>query len=293
VISYSNVCYRVLLATGTLFFFIDCTGGKIKAETWDFDDAHDLAVRILDSEQWLVKSKRNFNDIDQIINQKLERYKKTDTKIYEELKTNHLVIKNSISKADSITNIISSLHAQLRDTSIDSLDSQLNDTLPSFRASFESNSQELDIIRQIYSKSLKKIKNAFRRDRKKMVFIENEYAHYQNTLLELRFKRGELAPKIEKFNSSLHKALMENNKSPKVRKIRTTLKSIEQYELRMDKYEKFLSNIEKIALKEVKGNVVLLSKNSKPFKFKNRYKSGRREYLSVLKKMEKILKAKS
>ena len=291
-ISYSNVYYRVLLATGTLFFFIDCAG-KIKSEVWEFDDAHDLAVRILDSEQWLAKSKRNFNDIDKIINQKLKRYKNTDNNIYEELKINHLGIKNAISKADSITNIIGSLDAQFRDISIDSLDSQLNDTLPSFRASFESYSQELDIIRQIYSKSLKKIKNAFRRDRKKMVFIENEYAHYQNTLLELRFKRGELAPKIEKFNSSLHKALMKNNKSPKVRKIRTTLKSIEQYELRMDKYEKFLSNIEKIALKEVKGYVVLLSKNSKPFKFKNRYKSGRREYLSVLKKMEKILNAQS
>ena len=291
-ISYSNVYYRVLLATGTLFFFIDCAG-KIKSEAWEFDDAHDLAVRILDSEQWLAKSKRNFNDIDKIINQKLKRYKNTDSKIYEELKTNHLVIKNAISKADSITKIIGSLHAQLRDISIDSLDSKLNDTLPSFRASFESHSQELDIIRQIYSKSVKKIKNAFRRDRKKLIFIENEYAHYQNTLLELRFNRGELAPKIEKFNSSLHKALMENNKSPKVRKIRTTLKSIEQYELRMDKYEKFLSNIEKIALKEVKGYVVLLSKNSKPFKFKNRYKSGRREYFSVLKKMEKILKAQS
>ncbi|MFL2982859.1 MAG: hypothetical protein ACJZ12_00535 [Candidatus Neomarinimicrobiota bacterium] len=280
-----NFIIRALVIAGTLFFFIDCAG-SVKSDPWVFDDAQALAVRILDAEQWLEKSKRDFTDIKKIINRKLKRYLNTDIKIHNELEINLMIIKRSVTEADSITKIIRDLHAQLRDTSIDSLDSQISDSSLSYRESFKSHSEQFDISKKTYLKSIKKIKNAFRRDRKKMIFIEDEYAHYKNTLLELRYKRQALAPRLEQFNSALHSAFFDDNRSPKAKKIRLFSKQIEQYSIRMNRYEKFLSNIDKIALEEVNGQVILISRKSKPFKFKTRYKNGRDDYKSILKKMK-------
>ena len=58
----------------------------------------------------------------------------------------------------------------------------------------------------------------------------------------------------------------------------------------MDAFERFLLNIDKIALNEGGGRVILRSAaNKNPMKFMKRYDRGSRQYLETLQDMRKIL----
>ena len=279
------IVIRVFALAGTLFLFIDCAG---RIKPWKFKDIYSLDVRVLDTKEWSAKVKRDMKDLDNIMRKELKYYIDKDLRIYERLEPNYEKMKISVSEIDSISNDVFSLYDKLKNTPRDSLDSVFRDTTVSYRKIIESQSRGIQKAQREYLKSLDKLKKGFKKDRKRLVFIEDEYMPLRETLYDIKFKRDALQPDIERFNQKLNKALFDNDRSQYSREIIRLSKRLESYRVKMDKFEDFLLNIGKVAHDESGGHVILTSSKIKPMKYIIRYNKGLEEYLEILSDIQKI-----
>ena len=279
------IVIRVFALAGALFLFIDCAG---RIKPWKFQDIYSLDVRVLDTKEWSAKVKRDMKDLDSIMRKELKYYIDKDLRIYERLEPNYEKMKISVSEIDSISNDVFSLYDKLKNTPRDSLDSVYRDTTVSYRKIIESQSRGIQKAQREYLKSLDKLKKGFKKDRKRLVFIEDEYMPLRETLYDIKYKRDALQPDIERFNQKLNKALFDNDRSQYSREIIRLSKRLESYRVKMDKFEDFLSNIGKVAHDESGGHVILTSSKIKPLKYIIRYNNGLEEYLEILSDIQKI-----
>ena len=279
------IVIRVFALAGALFLFIDCAG---RIKPWKFKDIYSLDVRVLDTKEWSAKVKRDMKDLDNIMRKELKYYIDKDLRIYERLEPNYEKMKISVSEIDSIINDVFSLYDKLKNTPRDSLDSVYRDTTVSYRKIIESQSRGIQKAQREYLKSLDKLKKGFKKDRKRLVFIEDEYMPLRETLYDIKYKRDALQPDIERFNQKLNKALFDNDRSQYSREIIRLSKRLESYRVKMDKFEDFLLNIGKVAHDESGGHVILTSSKIKPLKYIIRYNKGLEEYLEILSDIQKI-----
>jgi len=279
------IVIRVFALAGALFLFIDCAG---RIKPWKFQDIYSLDVRVLDTKEWSAKVKRDMKDLDNIMRKELKYYIDKDLRIYERLEPNYEKMKISVSEIDSISNDVFSLYDKLKNTPRDSLDSVYGDTTVSYRKIIESQSRGIQKAQREYLKSLDKLKKGFKKDRKRLVFIEDEYMPLRETLYDIKYKRDALQPDIERFNQKLNKALFDNDRSQYSREIIRLSKRLESYRVKMDKFEDFLLNIGKVAHDESGGHVILTSSKIKPMKYIIRYNKGLEEYLEILSDIQKI-----
>lgn len=279
------IVIRVFALAGALFLFIDCAG---RIKPWKFKDIYSLDVRVLDTKEWSAKVKRDMKDLDNIMRKELKYYIDKDLRIYERLEPNYEKMKISVSEIDSISNDVFSLYDKLKNTPRDSLDSNYRDTTVSYRKIIESQSRGIQKAQREYLKSLDKLKKGFKKDRKRLVFIEDEYMPLRETLYDIKYKRDALQPDIERFNQKLNKALFDNDRSQYSREIIRLSKRLESYRVKMDKFEDFLLNIGKVAHDESGGHVILTSSKIKPMKYIIRYNKGLEEYLEILSDIQKI-----
>ena len=279
------IVIRVFALAGALFLFIDCAG---RIKPWKFQDIYSLDVRVLDTKEWSAKVKRDMKDLDSIMRKELKYYIDNDLRIYERLEPNYEKMKISVSEIDSISNDVFSLYDKLKNTPRDSLDSVYRDTTVSYRKIIESQSRGIQKAQREYLKSLDKLKKGFKKDRKRLVFIEDEYMPLRETLYDIKYKRDALQPDIERFNQKLNKALFDNDRSQYSREIIRLSKRLESYRVKMDKFEDFLLNIGKVAHDESGGHVILTSSKIKPMKYIIRYNKGLEEYLEILSDIQKI-----
>ena len=279
------IVIRVFALAGALFLFIDCAG---RIKPWKFKDIYSLDVRVLDTKEWSAKVKRDMKDLDNIMRKELKYYIDKDLRIYERLEPNYEKMKISVSEIDSISNDVFSLYDKLKNTPRDSLDSVHRDTTVSYRKIIESQSRGIQKAQREYLKSLDKLKKGFKKDRKRLVFIEDEYMPLRETLYDIKYKRDALQPDIERFNQKLNKALFDNDRSQYSREIIRLSKRLESYRVKMDKFEDFLLNIGKVAHDESGGHVILTSSKIKPLKYIIRYNKGLEEYLEILSDIQKI-----
>ena len=279
------IVIRVFALAGALFLFIDCAG---RIKPWKFQDIYSLDVRVLDTKEWSAKVKRDMKDLDNIMRKELKYYIDKDLRIYERLEPNYEKMKISVSEIDSISNDVFSLYDKLKNTPRDSLDSVYRDTTVSYRKIIESQSRGIQKAQREYLKSLDKLKKGFKKDRKRLVFIEDEYMPLRETLYDIKYKRDALQPDIERFNQKLNKALFDNDRAQYSREIIRLSKRLESYRVKMDKFEDFLLNIGKVAHDESGGHVILTSSKIKPMKYIIRYNKGLEEYLEILSDIQKI-----
>ncbi len=279
------ILIRVFALAGALFLFIDCAG---RIKPWKFQDIYSLDVRVLDTKEWSAKVKRDMKDLDRIMRKELKYYIDKDLRIYERLEPNYEKMKISVSEIDSISNDVFSLYDKLKNTPRDSLDSVYRDTTVSYRKIIESQSRGIQKAQREYLKSLDKLKKGFKKDRKRLVFIEDEYMPLRETLYDIKYKRDALQPDIERFNQKLNKALFDNDRSQYSREIIRLSKRLESYRVKMDKFEDFLFNIGKVAHDESGGHVILTSSKIKPMKYIIRYNNELEEYLEILSDIQKI-----
>ena len=276
---------RVLITVGALFLFLECAG---RVKPWKFNDTHALDVRILGTEQWLLKTKRDMNDLDRIMKKQLRYYLDKDLRIYDRIEPNYEIMKTSVSSIDSILSSIVFIYDDLRNTDQDSLESIPVDTSVSYRKIIETNSQKILESQELYLKAMEKLKKGFKKDQKYLFIIEESYKDFPNTLYDLRFKRQKLNPILGRLNTKLNRAIFNDDGYTDSKSIIGLSKKIEDYKTRMDRYEKFLSNIDKIAVKEAGGYIVLSSSKKKNFKYIIKYKEGLEEYLDILHQIRKM-----
>ena len=286
-IQINSTRIRVLVVTGALFLFMDCAG---RVKSWKFHDTYSLEVRILDSGQWLEGAEARMLDLDKIMEREIRYYLDRDMRIYDRIEPNYEAMVSSLEKIDSVLKKITTIHELMKNTPGDSLDSVPEDSSLSYGNLVKSSSKDIELAKKTYFRALKKLKKGFRKDRKKLVFIQNEYADYQKTLYDIKYKREELQPDLDRFNKKLNQALFNDEGSFYSKNVIRTSKKIESYETKLDSFEDFLFHIDKIAIDEAGGLVILKSSaNKSPMKFMKRYERGLDQYLEILADMRKAL----
>tara|TARA_B100001758_G_scaffold244013_1_gene254715 strand:+ start:2546 stop:3418 length:873 start_codon:yes stop_codon:yes gene_type:complete len=278
---------RVLVVTGALFLFMDCAG---RVKSWKFHDTYSLEVRILDSEQWLEDEEARMLDLDKIMEREIRYYLDKDMRIYDRIEPNYEAMVSSLEKIDSVLKKITTIHELMKNTPGDSLDSVPQDSSLSYGNLVKSSSKDIELAKKVYFRALKKLKKGFRKDRKKLVFIQNEYADYKKTLYDIKYKREELQPDLNRFKKKLNQALFNDEGSFFSKNVIRTSKQIESYETKLDSFEGFLIHIDEIAIDEAGGLIILKSSaNKSPMKFMKRYEKGLDQYLEILAEMRRAL----
>ena len=266
---------------------MDCAG---RVKPWKFYDTHSLDVRVLDARQWLDGLELVMSDLDEIMDREIRFYLDNDIRIYDRIDPSYDAMTSSIDRVDSVLKKITIIYDLMKNTPGDSLESVPEDSSLSYSKMIRSSSKDIALAKKTYFRGLKNLKKGFRKDRRKLVFIEDEYAHYQKTLYELKYKRDQFQVDLKDFDKILSQVLFKDDGSFYAKNVIKISKRLESYEQKMDVFERFLFNIDKIALNEVGGRVILRSAaNKNPMKFMKRYDRGSRQYLETLKDMRKIL----
>lgn len=229
-------------------------------------------------------------DLDIIMNREIRYYLDRDMRIYNRIEPNYEAMEVSINTIDSVLLRITSVHDLMKNTPGDSLQSVPEDSSLSYSAMIKSSSKDIALAIKAYNKGLKKLKRGFRKDRKKLVFIKDEYQQFKNTLYEIKYKRDLLQSDLSDFDKKLNEALFKKNDTIYSKRVIKTSKQLERLKSRLDSFEQFLVGIDKVAIEEVGALVVLKSAADKrPFKFVTRFEKGLRQYQDSLEEMRKIL----
>ena len=278
---------RVLVATWALFFLVDCAG---RVKSWKFYDSQSLEVKVLNTRDWLDSVKDVMTDLDIIMNREIRYYLDRDMRIYNRIEPNYEAMEVSISTIESVILRITFVHDLMKNTPGDSLESVPEDSSFSYSTMIKSSSKDIAVAIKAYNKGLKKLKKGFRKDRKKLVFIKDEYQQFKNTLYEIKYKRDLLQSDLSDFDKKLNEALFRENGTIYSKRVIKTSKQLERLKSRLDSFEQFLVGIDEVAKEEVGALVILKSSADKrPFKFVTRFEKGLRQYLDSLEEMRKIL----
>jgi len=285
-LQYLRYPIRIFAIAGILFLYLSCAE---KSKSWNFDDLYSLDVRLLDTRDWLVKTKKEIKDLNKIMKPQLKYYLKNDFQVYEKLNPHYESLQFSVDFIDSIMTNLDSLVSKMKGDPSDSLDTVPNDTTKSYRSMIQSDRKKIKKSLEEYFKSLKKLRKGFKLDKKILLFIDEESLPLKQSLFELKYKReAEISVNLNRFNKELNKALFISPNSTYSKHIIKISKTIEKYRLKLDAYEKFLSNIDHIARKEAGGYVLLIPKNSEKMKYIQRYEEGMKEYLEILVQIRRI-----
>lgn len=279
-----NQIIRVFALAGTLFLFLDCAG---RVKPWVIKDRYSLSVKILETNQWLEKTRIDSSSLDLIMRGQLKYYLKNDMRIYDRLDPNYEKLRTAISNIDSIYKDLKVLTNERSSYSSTWLDSIPNKSSKTIRIFVKNQGLKVNKFKKEYHKSLKNINKAFKKERKKLTFVDDEIKSFKNTLFKIKYKRSLLNEHLERFNKKANMAFFEEPNSFYSKEIQSISKNIESSNKKLDKYENFLSNIREIAMKEVGGSVYLLEKKDKVNKYNRRFLDGYKEYLIILDEMRK------
>ena len=271
-----------------LFFFITCASNK---KSWKFSDIHSLDVRVLDTQEWLLNTKKDIQVLNTIMRPQLAYYLKKDFRIYEKLDAPFDKIKTNIRFIDSTHKSMTRLIRKMKKTSSDSLDDIPEDTTVSYRRLFNDSRERIKDSKGNYYKNIKKLKKAFKPTKQVLFFIAEECAPYKNSIYDLQYRRKMEQANINRFNRKLNEALFNNPETFYSKKIIDISKKLESYRIKLDSFEYFLLNMEDLLKKEMGGAVVLIPKKEMPPKFVEKYEKGKKEYVEILKDTRKIIES--
>jgi len=168
---------RVFTIVAALFFFITCAG---KTKPWKFNDIQSLDVRVLDTQEWLLKTKKDLQNLNKIMRPQLAYYLKKDFRIYEKLDAPFDKIKTNVRFIDSTYKSMTILIGKMKKTSSDSLDDFPEDTTVSYRRLFNDSRERIKKSKNNYYKNIKKLKKAFKPTKQVLFFIEEECTILKN-----------------------------------------------------------------------------------------------------------------
>ena len=280
--------YRAFTIVVALFFFITCAG---KTKPWKFNDIHSLDVRVLDTQEWLLKTKKNLQNLNKIMRPQLAYYLKKDFRIYEKLDAPFDKIKTNVRFIDSTYKSMTKLIGKMKKTSSDSLDDFPEDTTVSYRRLFNDSRERIKKSKNNYYKNIKKLKKAFKPTKQILFFIEEECTIYKNSIYDLQYRRKMEQANIDRFNKKLNEVLFNNPESFYSKRIIDISKKLESYRIKLDSFEYFLLNMEDLLIEQMGGTVVLIPKKKMPPKFVEKYEKEKKEYVEILKDIRKIVES--
>ena len=276
---------RVFTIVGTLFFFADCAG---RIKPWSLHDVYSVDVQILNIRQWSKTETRNMDDLQPIMKKELRYYLDNDLRIYERLDPSYTGMNNAILEVDSLTRELVKLVRKMKKTDTIDLETIPSDTNVTYQKMLRSLSISIQKSQRQYTKEREKLEKGFKKVKKMIIYVDEEAIPLKKHLYTIRYKRELLDPHIDYFNKVLNESLFQDPKSSYSLYVQELSLQLEEYRINLDKYEQFLSNIDRVARKEAGANVILVGRKDKPMKYISRFTEGKENYLEILKEIRTI-----
>ncbi len=276
---------RVFTIVGTLFFFADCAG---RIKPWRLHDVYSVDVQILNIRQWSKTETRNMDDLQPIMKKELRYYLDNDLRIYERLDPSYTGMNNAILEVDSLTRELVKLVRKMKKTDTIDLETIPSDTNVTYQKMLRSLSISIQKSQRQYTKEREKLEKGFKKVKKMIIYVDEEAIPLKKHLYTIRYKRELLDPHIDYFNKVLNESLFQDPKSSYSLYVQELSLQLEEYRIKLDKYEQFLSNIDRVARKEAGANVILVGRKDKPMKYISRFTEGKENYLEILKEIRTI-----
>ncbi len=280
---------RIYILWGSLILFFSCFGRQLKINAPS--GLHEINAKLHSIVNWIENNENDINDLKKLVKEEISLYLFTNLKIHQNIIENIDIMEESIGDVVALRKDISSKVEILQQSNGNSLQSLMNEE--------NSNENEIGLLfndikneQEEFYKGKKGIIEAFKIDRRKLIFIRDETSSYKKEFNHLRYEQYKLENAFQKHNVGLSKTIF-NNGSSKKEMLELSIK-IEDYRLELSKIEFFIIHSERIAREETGSWVCLRPmtslKNGQfskaiPMDFEKKYKSGIRDYKTILRDM--------
>ena len=228
------------------------------------------------------------DDLQPIMKKELRYYLDNDLRIYERLDPSYTGMNNAILEVDSLTRELVKLVRKMKKTDTIDLETIPSDTNVTYQKMLRSLSISIQKSQRQYTKEREKLEKGFKKVKKMIIYVDEEAIPLKKHLYTIRYKRELLDPHIDYFNKVLNESLFQDPKSSYSLYVQELSLQLEEYRINLDKYEQFLSNIDRVARKEAGANVILVGRKDKPMKYISRFTEGKENYLEILKEIRTI-----
>ena len=228
------------------------------------------------------------DDLQPIMKKELRYYLDNDLRIYERLDPSYTGMKNAILEVDSLTRELIKLVRKMKKTDTIDLDTIPSDTNVTYQKLLRSLSISIQKSQRQYRNEREKLEKGFKKVKKRIIYVDEEAIPLKKYLYTIRYKRELLDPHIDYFNKVLNESLFQDPKSSYSLYVQELSLQLEKYRIKLDKYEQFLSNIDRVARKEAGANIILVGRKDKPMKYISRFTEGKENYLEILKEIRTI-----
>lgn len=279
---------RVLVFTGTLFLFIDCTG---RIKSWKVLDKHSLDVKIFETSKWIEDRRMEYPFVDDLIREQLKFFIDTDMRNYDRLDPAYELYKESLNKIDTILYEFDKITNSLPLNSSELILNKSNkkEKKTSIKNEIAIKSKQIGKSKKNFYLSIHRMNKILKKEKKKLVFIFDETKDHKITLFNLRYERSQLDNKLQKFNKSANLAFFQTPNSFYSKEIRKISKKIAIYIKSLNEFEDFLTNIKNIALKEVGAPVYMEIREQREKNYKTKYKTDYKKYIKTINEIERLL----
>ena len=265
----------------------------------------------MNTKQWLKSEKRKAKYLKTILKKELVHYKKNELVVFQVLQkemekiefrldgiksilSKQIKIATKIKKKPSIGVFNNSSNDQKVEKGFFGLKKQNDDNSNKSEKAIEliqaleKNSITIMQNQKLITESKKSLVDLFKKKNYRLIFIPEQVADWKTIVNGLKGERSELDAIINSFNMLLGEAIFKSASSSYAKNVMTASEKIEKYINHMDRFEAFVTNLEKIAGKECKGLVYLIEENQKK-KYEIRYHKDKEIYEFMLKDIEKII----
>ena len=316
---------RALTLAGALFFFYSCASRSV--QPWNLRDIHSLDAHVLNTKQWLKRTKEDNKDLKKLLRKEMKKYKDKDFSVYQRLESLSARMESAIKKVNKMNAMQNKLGKLIKrnprlivfvpeqtavpDTAIDDQDEKKKGLFKrrkkkdtEYAESEEPRSEKaIEILSKLEENSISIIEaqsaytenrglmiELFEEEGMRLVFIRDQVGPWKFELNELKYRRAQLQPRVAAFYSRLNEAFFQSAESAYSQNFSDASEVVEEYEKDMNQFEEYVKGLEKSAKKEARKAVYIIPAD-KSKTYEKKYRKGYQEYKDILYDLRKLLES--
>jgi len=271
----------------TILFISGCAGYMTTQES--FPDAQAMESRVRNYRDWLQVSEKELVSLEKVLSPVLERARQADFPSYSVLDKNLTEMRDAVSTVNDLARAQKKMILLLQRRKSLTVRSKIPGDTQTFIRKFTQTDNRIEAAQANYRRGESNLVKFFKKKNEKLVFLQQQIAEWEPQMLALKVKRHRLGPGIKKFTEEIAAELALNPPERTVKVLAERSKEMETIVDQFDKIENYYRNIDRIAAREIGGNVYLGKIGDPPRDYERKMKNNLRRYEQLLLSLERLL----
>lgn len=254
-----------------------------------FSDVQAMESRVRNYRDWLQVSEKELVSLEKVLSPVLERARQADFPSYSVLDKNLTEMRDAVSTVNDLARAQKKMILLLQRRKSLTVRSKIPGDTQTFIRKFTQTDNRIEAAQANYRRGESNLVKFFKKKNEKLVFLQQQIAEWEPQMLALKVKRHRLGPGIKKFTEEIAAELALNPPERTVKVLAERSKEMETIVDQFDKIENYYRNIDRIAAREIGGNVYLGKIGDPPRDYERKMKNNLRRYEQLLLSLERLL----